>query len=105
MVPPAIQRGNLFAVEKGSGETFNIGTGIGTVTTDLYYAILALMRDSGYAKESIFDKPQKGPARPGDIRRSNLATSKATNLFGWTSENNLKAGLAKTMNWLLGAPA
>jgi UDP-glucose 4-epimerase len=100
-----VARANLFAVGKGSGETFNIGTGTGTVTTDLYHTILALMRDSGYAKESIFDEPKKGPARPGDVRRSSLDTAKAKNLFGWTSENNLKAGLAKTLNWLLSTPA
>jgi UDP-glucose 4-epimerase len=74
------------------------------VTTDLYHVILALIRDSGYAKESIYDEPKKGPARPGDIRRSSLDTGKATNRFGWSSENDLKAGLAKTLNWLLGTP-
>jgi UDP-glucose 4-epimerase len=97
-----VARANLFAIEKGSGETFNIGTGISTVTTDLYHTVLALMRDLGYAKESIYDEPPKGPARPGDIRRSCLDTGKAVSRFGWTSENDLRTGLSKTLNWLLG---
>ena len=99
-----VAKANLIALERGSGETFNIGTGIGTVTADLYHAILSLMRDFGYAKELIYDKPRKGPARPGDIRRSCLDTSKATNHFGWTPENDLKTGLVKTLKWLLGMP-
>jgi UDP-glucose 4-epimerase len=100
-----VAKANLFALERGSGETFNVGTGIGTVTADLYHAILALMRDFGHAKESIYDEPHTAPARPGDIRRSCLKTSKTTNFLGWTSENDLKAGLAKTLNCLLGMPA
>lgn len=99
-----VAKANLIALERGSGETFNIGTGIGTVTADLYHAILSLMRDFGYAKELICDEPLKGPARPGDIRRSCLDTSKATNHFGWTPENDLKTGLVKTLKWLLGMP-
>jgi UDP-glucose 4-epimerase len=97
-----VARANLLAIERGSGETFNIGTGVGTVTTDLYRNILNLMRDYGYAKEPIYNKPQKGPARPGDIRRSCLDTKKAKNHFGWTPEYDLRAGLTKTLNWLLG---
>src|SRR4030042_3860778 len=85
-----VARANLFAVERGSGETLNIGTGIGTVTTDLYHTVLYLMRTLGYAKEPIYDEPHKGPAREGDIRRSCLDTGTAVNRFGWTSENNLK---------------
>jgi UDP-glucose 4-epimerase len=100
-----IARANLLAIEKGSGETFNIGTGVGTVTTDLYRNILNQMRDYGYAKEPIYNKPHKGPARPGDIRRSCLDTRKAKNRFGWTPEYDLRAGLAKTLKWLLGMPA
>ena len=97
-----VAKANLLALERGSGETFNIGTEIGTVTTDLYYAILSVMRDFGHAKDYIYDEPHKGPARPGDIRRSCLDTSKAANHLGWTSEHDLRTGLSKTLNWLLG---
>ncbi len=96
-----IARANLLAIERGSGETFNIGTGVGTVTTDLYRNILNLMRGFSYAKEHIYDEPHTGPARPGDLRKSCLDTRKAKNRFGWTSEYDLRAGLAKTLNWLL----
>lgn len=96
-----IAKANLLAIERGSGETFNIGTGVGTVTTDLYRNILNLMRGFSYAKEHIYDEPHTGPARPGDLRKSCLDTRKAKNRFGWTSEYDLRAGLAKTLNWLL----
>lgn len=100
-----VAKANIIALERGSGETYNIGTGIGTVTTDLYHAILTLMREFGYAKESICDEPRKGPARRGDVRRSCLDISKAKTILGWTSENDLKTGLMKTLNWLLGTPS
>ena len=96
-----VVRANLVALERGSGEVFNIGTGVGTVTADLYHTILTLMRDHGYAKESFYDKPHKGHARPGDIRKSCLDIKKATNSFSWSPEYDLKSGLAKTLNWLL----
>lgn len=95
-------RANLLAIEKGSGEIFNIGTGTGTATMELYRNILNLMRSSGYAKESVYDEPHKGPARPGDIRKSCVDIRKAENLFGWRSEYDLSSGLGKTLNWLLG---
>jgi len=97
-----VANANLIAIDRGSGETYNIGTGIGTVTTDLYHTILALMRGFGYAKESIYDEPRKGPARRGDVRRNCLDTGKAKTFLGWTSEKDLKTGLTKTLNWLLG---
>ncbi|MDI6890079.1 MAG: NAD-dependent epimerase/dehydratase family protein [Thermodesulfovibrionales bacterium] len=97
-----VARANILAIKRGSGETFNIGTGVGTVTTDLYRNIVNLMRDFGYSKESVYDEPLKGPARPGDIRKSCLDTRKAENLLGWSPKYDLKAGLIKTLNWLLG---
>jgi UDP-glucose 4-epimerase len=97
-----VANANLIAIDRGSGETYNIGTGIGTVTTDLYHTILALMRGFGYAQESIYDEPRKGPARRGDVRRNCLDTGKAKTFLGWTSEKDLKTGLTKTLNWLLG---
>lgn len=99
-----VARANILAIERGSGETFNIGTGNGVTTADLYRNILTLMRGFGYAKEPIYDEPHKAPARPGDIRRSCLETRRAKTHFGWTPEYDLKAGLTKTLNWFLGIP-
>lgn len=96
-----IAKANLLALESGSGETFNIGTGVGTVTADLYRNILNLMRGFGYVKEPVYDNPHKGSARPGDLRKSCLDTRKAKKRLGWTSEYDLRAGLAKTLKWLL----
>ncbi len=96
-----VVRANILALEKGSGETFNIGTGKGTETMELYRSVLNLMRNSGFAKEKIYDNPKKGPARPGDIRRSCIDIRKAQNLFGWRPEYDLSSGLKKTIRWFL----
>lgn len=98
-----VVKANILALKSSSGEAFNIGTGIGTITSALYRSILSLVRNYGYAKDPIFDEPLKGPARPGDIRRSTLDTRKAKTLLGWSVEHDLKAGLIKTLKWYLGS--
>lgn len=94
-------RANLLAVSGGSGEVFNIGTGAGTRTLELYLTILELMREKGYAKGAGFESPPDGPARPGDIRNSCLNVNKAFGLLGWRPEFNLRAGLKETLDWFL----
>ncbi|NWF51608.1 MAG: NAD-dependent epimerase/dehydratase family protein [Nitrospirae bacterium] len=96
-----VVKANLFALEKGSGEIFNIGTGKGTLTKELYRNILNLIRVSGYAKEAIYDEPHRGPARPGDIKKSCIDIKKAQNLLGWKPEHNLLSGLENTLKWFL----
>ncbi len=96
-----VVKANILALEKGSGEAFNIGTGKGTVTMELYRNILSLMRSSGFAKEKIYDKPKKGPARPGDIKKSCIDIRKAQNLFGWKPDYDLSSGLEKTIKWFI----
>lgn len=96
-----VVKANILALEKGSGEAFNIGTGKGTFTMELYRNILSLMRSSGFAKENIYDKPKKGPARPGDIKKSCIDIRKAQKLFGWKPDHDLPSGLEKTIKWFL----
>jgi|Deesub1362A_J573_1020465.scaffolds.fasta_scaffold00077_7 UDP-glucose 4-epimerase len=92
---------NLLALKDGSGEVFNIGTGVGTKTEELYRHILALMRQAGYAKDPVYDSPRRGPARAGDLRKSCLSYEKAKKLLGWTPEYDLKTGLTETLKWFL----
>ncbi len=94
-----VVRANLLALSKGSEEIINIGTSIETTTGQLYREILSLMRKQGYAKDSSFDNPSKGPARPGDLHRSALSYRKARELLGWEPEHDLRKGLQETVLW------
>jgi UDP-glucose 4-epimerase len=97
-----VVRANLLALTGGSG-IFNIGTSIGTKTADLYRIILELMREAGHAKDPLFNKPQRGSARAGDIRKSCLDSRKAKEELRWTAEHDIKEGLKKTLQWFLEA--
>jgi UDP-glucose 4-epimerase len=96
-----VVRANVLALEKGSGDIVNIGTGVETSTLKLYRAILGLMREEGYAADARYDSPKGGPARPGDLRRSCLSPEKALKLLGWRPEHDLASGLRKTLKWLV----
>ncbi len=92
---------NILALERGSDEVINIGTSVETTTGQLYREILTLIRGYGYAKDSKFDIPQKGPARPGDLHRSALSYEKAKDVLGWKPKTELKIGLEETIKWII----
>ncbi len=94
-----VVRANLLALSKGSEEVINIGTSLETTTGQLYREILSLLREEGYAKDSRFDNPSRGPARPGDLHRSALSYRKAEELLGWVPEYDLRKGLRETVLW------
>jgi UDP-glucose 4-epimerase len=97
-----IVRANELVLDRGSGDIFNIGTGVETSTAKLYRTILSLMREEGYAADARHDSPKDGPARPGDLRRSCLSPEKASRHLGWQPEYDLVSGLKKTLQWLVG---
>jgi UDP-glucose 4-epimerase len=96
-----VVRANVIALERDGSEIFNIGTGIGTRTEELYRNILVLMRDAGHAKDPRFDNPGWGPARPGDVRKSCLDCRRAEKEIGWRPEYDITEGLKKTLQWFL----
>lgn len=96
-----IARANIVASEIEQTGIYNIGTGIGTCTLDLYRKILSAVRKTGKSLASVFDDPQKGLARPGDIRVSTLNIKKARTDLGWEPRYDLEAGLSETVNWYL----
>jgi UDP-glucose 4-epimerase len=97
-----VVRANLIVLDRGTGDIFNIGTGVQTSTAKLYRTILSLMRDEGYAADARYDSPEDGPARPGDLRRSCLSPEKALRQLGWQPDHDLASGLRKTLRWLVG---
>lgn len=92
-----IVRANMLALKKGSGDAVNIGTSKETTTGELYRTILEIMRRHGYASDAMFDTPQKGAARSGDLRRSALKIERAKAILGWQPEYDLNRGLEETI--------
>ncbi len=70
---------------------FNVGTGIGTSTNQIF-TILA--RHCGYTKLPVHTSP-----RPGDISRISLDSTKAATELGWIPKMILEEGLKTTVEW------
>lgn len=96
-----IARANLMALNGGSGEVVNIGTGTPIATRQLFYAIRdALELTKGNLGDSLRD-PLYGSARAGDLRRSCLSIDKAQTVLGWRPEVELDSGIKETISWWL----
>lgn len=100
-----VVQANLLALTKGKNEAFNIGTGIATHTEDLFSAIFEAVKEAHSATAEELGIPGKGPARPGDLRRSCLVTEKAQTLLGFSPNFSLGKGLKKTLEWQLNKSA
>jgi UDP-glucose 4-epimerase len=82
---------NLAALERGSGGTFHISSGIAVTVNDLYRK-LAIM--TGY---TLF--PHYGPSRKGDVYRIALDNSRALRDLGWEPQVELEEGLSLTVDY------
>ena len=79
------------ASDTGRLGPFNVGTGIGTSTNQIF-TILA--RHCGYTK-----LPVHTPPRPGDINRISLDSTRAADELGWIPKMLLEEGLKTTVEW------
>jgi UDP-glucose 4-epimerase len=79
---------NVAALERGSGGSFNIGTGRETSIREIFDAMAEV---AGYSHE-----PNYGPARTGDVVRIVLDPSLAKKELGWQADMPLYKGLAET---------
>jgi UDP-glucose 4-epimerase len=82
---------NLAAVEKGSGGTFHVSTGIAVTVNDLFRKIALL---TGYRLE-----PTYGPPRKGDVFRIALDNERARQDLGWQPQVSLEEGLSLTVDY------
>jgi UDP-glucose 4-epimerase len=96
-----VVKANLNALERGSGDFFNIGTGVGTKTLDLYRMILEAFKQIIPEISSEFDMPVRQLARPGDLTKSCLVIEKARGHLDWAPETHLREGIRKTLSWRL----
>ncbi len=86
-----VARANLACIEKGSGDAFNVGTGVATDVNEIFAAL---------AEAVGFDKPVNyGPPRPGDLIRSLLDISHAREVLGWKPLVSIKEGMKATVDY------
>jgi UDP-glucose 4-epimerase len=86
-----VVRALLLAAEHDGG-VFNVGTGKETSVLQLYERI---QRATGVEHD-----PEFAHARPGELQRSVLDTSRAERDLGWKPEHSLDDGLAATWSWM-----
>jgi len=96
-----IARASLIAAEGEKVGIFNIGTGKGTCTRDLYNSIINALRKKGVKIPEAFNEPRRGFARAGEIRASTLDVSRAKKELGWEAGYGLNDGLSETVEWYL----
>jgi UDP-glucose 4-epimerase len=96
-----IARASLIAAEKGNIGIYNIGTGKGTYTLDLYRNTIEALRKKGVSIPEAFNEPRRGAVRAGEIRVSTLDVSRAKEKLGWEPQYSLKDGLIETVEWYL----
>ncbi len=95
-----VVKANLMALEKGSGQAFNIGTGVETKTQDLFEKIYQAMKERVQLDEGLSQMDRQA-ARAGDLKKSCLNCQKASDELGWKAEHDLEKGLRKTLDWRL----
>lgn len=95
-----VVKANLMALEKGSGQAFNIGTGVETRTRKLYDTIYELMKPELNLSDELAELESQD-ARAGDLTQSCLKIDKARKELGWEPDFQLREGLRKTMEWRL----
>lgn len=80
---------NLAALERGTGEIFNISSGAETSDQEVFEHVRALL--------GMSVSPRYAPIRPGEIDRICLDISKAGRLLGWTPRVSLAEGASRTV--------
>jgi UDP-glucose 4-epimerase len=86
-----LARANLLALEHPHNDIFNIGTGVGTTTNELFES---LAKATGYK-----NPPKRIVARLGDLKKSVLDPSKAKKVLKWEPKYDLATGLKETVEY------
>lgn len=84
----------LASGEAGNGMRFNIGTSVETTDAELHELV---------SKEvGVPSDPDNLPARLGDLKRSCLDYTRASELLGWYPQVDLASGICKTVEYFRG---
>lgn len=82
---------NVLALENGSGQVYNLGTGVETSVNQIFALLKEII---GYPRE-----PRRGPAMVGETFRIYLDASKAQRELGWQPTVTLQEGLRRTVDY------
>jgi UDP-glucose 4-epimerase len=82
---------NAIALEKGSGEMLNLGTGVGTSVNDIVRELRSILN---FAEPPIYEA-----ARPGEVQRIYLDAANAKRVLGWEPRVTFRDGLERTVAW------
>lgn len=77
--------------EAGSGQRFNVGTGISTTVRDLHSSIAKAVGTA--------DDPEFYPPRLGDLRKSQLDISRGAEVLGWRPQVDIDEGIERTVEF------
>jgi len=80
---------NVAALERGTGEIFNISSGVQTTDQEVFDLVRDLLGKS--------IRPKYVPVRPGEIERICLDISKAERLLGWKPQVSMTEGARRTV--------
>jgi len=87
-----VVKANLLALKPRAHGAYNIGTGKETTVNQI------LDKIAGAFAQPV--KKVRGPAKPGEQRRSCLDYNKIKKELGWQPKVDLDAGLKKTVEWM-----
>jgi len=85
-----VARANALALTRGSGEVFNLGSGVGTSINNVFAQLKEIT--SSQCEEV------HGPAKLGEVFRTYLSREKAKAGLGWQVEIPLREGLERTVS-------
>lgn len=91
-----VVRANLLSLTRATG-IFNIGSGKGTSVNRVFQCLAEV---TGFKRP-----PQYGPAKPGEVFRIYLDSTRAEETLGWKARISLQEGLSKTVQYIRGEVA
>ncbi|MHB9033686.1 MAG: NAD-dependent epimerase/dehydratase family protein [Anaerolineae bacterium] len=86
-----IARANVLALTAGSGEIFNLGSGVGVSINTIFRTLNELINAACVE--------QHGPAKLGEVYKIYINASKAAAGLGWVPTTSLRSGLEQTINY------
>lgn len=96
-----VARASVIATRNKKVGIFNIGTGKGTHTLDLYTETIKALRSKAKIIPPEYDEPKRDIARPGDIKVSTLNPLKAKKGLRWEAQYDLRKGIVETIEWYI----
>lgn len=84
---------NVATLTAGTGESFNISTGVATATQTVFNLFKEALH---YSSEAAY-----APLRPGEVVDSVLSPAKAKEGLGWEATTDYPAGVRQTAAWYL----